>query len=248
MLLDNLTNVFLAAFLVFFATSFGSLLILPVSRKDDKMKIVFISFAAGVMTAAIFEMLNTIRTGADLSTLLAFFAGICFIAIADMVFPHLHSIMRKEPLEKSAKKTALIVTTVAIHNIPEGFAVASAFAHSLVLGWLIALSIAIQDIPEGLMVSAPLYSYGLKRRIAIPLGFLSGLFEGLAVAAGYLLLYQISHLTPLALSLSSGAMAYLVFAELLPDAFAEKKHQTAAAASFFAGLAMPFLISFLVAL
>ena len=239
----------LGALVVFMATSLGALFILPVKREDKKMNIILMALAAGVMSSVIFEMIDMINKNNEKTTLLAaFFIGVLLIAIADRLIPHLHSIMKKEKLDKTTKKTALIVGTVALHNFPEGLAVASAFAHSVSFGWLITLSIAIQDIPEGIMVSAPLFFYGLKRRVAIPLGFLSGFLEGLTAVIGYFFLSQFDFLVPFAIAFSAGAMSYLVLGELFPDMFAERKYRLETISSFFIGIALPFLIGFLLSL
>jgi ZIP family zinc transporter len=107
---------------------------------------------------------------------------------------------------------------MALHNIPEGFAIASAFAASPALGWLVTTSIAIQDVPEGLVASAPLACCGVSQKRSIFWGVFSGFAEFVAAIFGFIFLSIIGTLVPFALSFSAGAMAYVVVFELLPDA------------------------------
>ncbi|PIT84782.1 hypothetical protein COU37_01420 [Candidatus Micrarchaeota archaeon CG10_big_fil_rev_8_21_14_0_10_45_29] len=129
---------------------------------------------------------------------------------------------------KGERKSALLAGAVILHNIPEGLAVGFAFASSGALGWLVATSIAVQDIPEGLLVSAPLACYCMKNKKAVGFGVLSGVAEGVAAIFGFLFLSALAPLVPFALSLSAGAMAYVVAVELLPDAFKGGKERVAA--------------------
>jgi ZIP family zinc transporter len=142
--------------------------------------------------------------------------------------------INKTTISHSKKKVALLVGSICIHNIPEGFAVASAFAHSVGLGWLVTLSIAAQDAPEGLLVSTPLTCYGVECKRSIYLGILSGVIEGAFAILGYLFLDMLPNLTPVTLGFSSGAMLYVTLVELLPDAF--KNNPRNAALSFVFGM------------
>jgi ZIP family zinc transporter len=166
------------------------------------------------------------------------FLGLFVFLILEKLLPHVHLVIRKKQMSDSKKKAALVAGTVTIHNIPEGFAIASAFAGSSPLGWLVTTSIALQDIPEGLMISTPLACYGLDTRRCFGWGAFSGVVEFVAAVVGYLFLSTVKGVTPFALSFSAGAMSYVVLFELLPDAFNGNRH--IAAISFIAGIAVAF--------
>lgn len=149
--------------------------------------------------------------------------------------------MRKTSISDSKKKAALIAGTITIHNLPEGFAIASSFAQSNPLGWLVTSTIAIQDVPEGTLVSAPLACYGIDCVRSFKFGVLSGLIEGVAAIFGYIFLSLVKEVIPSALGFAAGAMSYVILAELLPDAF--KGRSWKVALSFILGVVAAIGIS-----
>jgi ZIP family zinc transporter len=173
--------------------------------------------------------------------------GIATLAVSEKLLPHIHMHITKKELKHSKKKALMIGGAIALHNVPEGLAIATAFAASNPLGWFVTTTIAIQDIPEGALISAPLACYGMKRSTAILYGVLSGVAEAAAAIIGFAFLSMFSGIVPIALAFSAGAMGYVVLVELLPDAFAKGMERTGAIA-FAAGAATAFaLASFFVA-
>ncbi len=226
----------LGALVLLFATSAGALMILAIDRIDKFRYCLMLSSAAGAMFFSSLEMMEHSYQGSNLGImLLGMFAGIVALLIIDMLLPHIHRHIKKEEITDSKKKAALIASSIALHNIPEGFAVASAFAASAPLGWVITASIALQDIPEGALVSAPLVAYGVGAQRSVFWGIFSGAVEASAAIAGYFLLSSFIQAVPLALSFCSGAMLYIVFIELLPDAIEDGMWKIAGA-SFIIGI------------
>jgi ZIP family zinc transporter len=171
---------------------------------------------------------------------------VSFLAV-DKLLPHAHLALVGATLHDSKRKVALYVGTITIHNIPEGFAVASAFAGSPALGWLVTMSIALQDIPEGLIVSAPVAGYGVATRHSFAWGVFSGVVEFAAAILGFLFLRVVAPCTPWALGFSAGAMAYVVLSELLPDAMQAENRMVALGAAivgFAAAFGVGALIGF----
>lgn len=230
-------DIIIASLVVLLATSIGALSILFLKTDDGRKSIIVLAFAAGIMSFSVFELLfYAFNSPASLQLAISFFAGVAVVMVGERLIPHVHSIVRKKEMAKSKKKTALVVGAIAIHNIPEGLAIASAFLHSSQLGWLITLAIALQDIPEGFMVAAPAYVYGMRKRLSIFLGLLSGFFESLAALTSYFFLLTLSSLSDLALAFSGGAMATVILFEILPDALSNPKYVMDAALSFFFGI------------
>ncbi len=168
--------------------------------------------------------------------------GILALAVSEKLLPHIHQHITKEELAHSKRKAVMIGGAIALHNVPEGLAIATAFAASNPLGWFVTTTIAIQDIPEGTLISAPLAAYGMKRSTAVLYGVFSGAAEALAAIIGFAFLSMFGGIVPIALAFSAGAMAYVVLVELLPDAFAKGMERTGAIA-FAAGAATAFGLS-----
>lgn len=238
-------DLLLAAALVMLSTSLGASLVFFFKRAGDSKIPFILSFCAGVMIFASVEMLGQAQDLAGHATaFLGLLLGVACFFVVEAVLPHAHMFVKKRAIEHSNKKALLLAGTITLHNVPEGFAVASAFASSPQLGWLVTLAIAIQDFPEGFVVSAPLSIYGMKRTHSIFWGVFSGFVEMLSAIVGYVFLQYISQATPFALAFSAGAMAYVVFFELLADAFKEKaKHSVALA--FILGIVLAFSLSML---
>ncbi len=118
----------------------------------------------------------------------------------------------------------IMAFAIALHNLPEGMAIGTAYASgdpgSLWSGsaFLLALVLGFHNIPEGMAVSVPLIAGGMRRSKAI---FVTAL-SGAPTVLGAILGYYLGTLGPiwltLSLSFASGAMLYVVFGELLPEA------------------------------
>ena len=113
---------------------------------------------------------------------------------------------------------------IALHNMPEGMVIGASFAGDagdLVggAGFLVAVVIGLHNIPEGMSVSVPLISGGMSKWKAIGITALSGAPTVLGAIIGYSLGLISPVWLSLSLSFAGGAMLYVVFGELLPEAF-----------------------------
>ena len=118
----------------------------------------------------------------------------------------------------------VMACAIALHNMPEGMVIGASYAGDAGeitggAGFIIAVVIGLHNIPEGMAVSVPLISGGMSRWKAIGITALSGA----PTILGAILGYSLGLISPLWLSLSlsfaGGAMLYVVFGELLPEAY-----------------------------
>ena len=217
-------EVLLGASLALVATSIGALLIFPFKKLCMTACSSIMAFSAGVMAYTTFEMLSESRTsGGDAALAIGVLVGFVSLLAIERALPHVHRIVRKSEMGHGKRKAALLAGTITIHNVPEGLAIAAAFASNPSLGWLVASSIAIQDLPEGFVASAPLALYGIRTSHSALWGIFSGAVEFAAALLGFFFLTQLGAFVPFALSFSAGAMGYVILFELLPDSFREKK-------------------------
>ena len=144
---------------------------------------------------------------------------------ADQLNELIHSNYLEERQKDSGSHLSLMIAgvvmaaAIALHNVPEGMVIGAAFAAGEAdSGWLLAAVIALHNIPEGMAVSVPMTAGGERRWKAAVLAALTGVPTVLGAALGF----AVGALSPAALavvlSLASGAMLYVVFAELLPEA------------------------------
>lgn len=203
---------------------------------------VMLGFSAGVMIYISFtELLGTATEDVGFATAnIAFFVGILFIAVIDMLIPHeyeeehttgisssigqagqpenssLTTDMRQSPLMRSGIFLAL---GIAIHNFPEGLVTfSSAATGDVALGITVAVAVAIHNIPEGIAVAVPIFYATGNRGKAFTYSFLSGIAEPVGALIGYAILFPF--LTPMLLSSSlafvAGIMVYISLDEILP--------------------------------
>lgn len=136
---------------------------------------------------------------------------------------HLSVHMKKKDTKFSLFLAGLIMASaIALHNLPEGMTIGATFANTkgILEGSSLILSILIglHNIPEGMAISVPLIHGGIKRRKAILITALAGT----PTIIGALIGYYIGDIDKLGLALSlsfaSGAMLYVTFGEILPQA------------------------------
>lgn len=116
----------------------------------------------------------------------------------------------------------LIACAIALHNIPEGMSIGASYnidtEGGVSMALILAVLIGLHNIPEGMAVSVPLVAGGMKRIKAALLTAASGA----PVVLGAWLGYWIGDIGAIGLAASlgfaSGAMLYVVFGEIIPQA------------------------------
>ena len=142
----------------------------------------------------------------------------------------------------------VMACAIALHNVPEGMTIGASYAigggEMGRAALTLAILIGMHNIPEGMAVSVPLISGGMKKPKAVLITALSGAPTVIGALLGYLL--GDIGLLGLALSLgfASGAMLYVVFGEILPQAYL-MYHSKVPAFSTIAGMAVGLLIIYL---
>lgn len=116
----------------------------------------------------------------------------------------------------------VIACAIALHNISEGMSIGASYnidtEGGVSMALILAVLIGLHNIPEGMAVSVPLVAGGMKRIKAALLTAASGA----PVVLGAWLGYWIGDIGAIGLAASlgfaSGAMLYVVFGEIIPQA------------------------------
>ncbi len=141
----------------------------------------------------------------------------------------------------------VMACAIALHNVPEGMTIGASYAsNDGVLGsaaLVLAVLIGLHNIPEGMAVSVPLISGGMGRWKAVIITALSGVPTMVGALLGYLLGDIGAMGLCMSLGFASGAMLYVVFGEILPQAIL-MYHSKLPAFSAIAGILVGLLIIF----
>ena len=227
-------------------TALGAAAVFLFKRMNKTALDAMLGFSAGVMTAASFfsllspamELAGELDMNAPFTVLAGFLGGGALLSADDALWSRLDG-------RGGGRRSVMLVSSITLHNIPEGLSVGVAFG-SLAYGipgatlgaaLLLALGIGLQNFPEGLAVSLPLRREGASRARAFFIGQLSGAVEPIAGVAGALLVLGVQRLLPYMLSFAAGAMIYVVVAELVPESQANGRGSAMSAATL-AGFAV----------
>jgi zinc transporter ZupT len=137
-----------------------------------------------------------------------------------------------------ARKAFLIVGVMTLHSFSEGVGVGVSFGGGQALGELITAAIAIHNIPEGLAISLVLIPRGTSVIRAAWWSIFSSLPQPLMAVPAYLFVSAFQPILPIGLGFAAGAMLWMVFSELIPDALKDASHNAVAIATTLSITAM----------
>lgn len=207
------------------ATGLGCLPLLAIKPIEQQTLNLLLGAAAGVMlSATAFSLLTPglqaakalWSTNGIYVISVSILLGASFLIATDKILPYHHYIEQNEHFD-SQRKVWLFIVAVALHNLPEGWAVGVAFgAGDSANGLSLALAIAMQNIPEGLAVALPLMALGYAPLKAIGIATLTGLIEPLGGLAGLLLAHTFPALMPIGMAFAAGAMLFVILDDIVP--------------------------------
>jgi len=127
----------------------------------------------------------------------------------------------------------LIFIAIALHNIPEGMAIGAGGIFSFELGLLLTIIITAHNIPEGMAIAAPLLAGGLKKWKVIILTAICGATTLIGGLLGILIGGISDFAIAMSLAGAGGAMLYIVFGEMIPQAIVMTKNRTVSIVTLF---------------
>jgi len=219
------------------ATVLGSLLVLS-WRSAGRFLPFLLGLAAGIMSAVVLQdlMPAALKYSSPKTALAGVLSGVLILGCLDRLLSGLVPSTRVRSVRLLLKTGYLIAAGIALHDLPEGMAIAVGWAAAQNLGWMLAISIGLHNIPEGMAASAPLKMAGVPGIRILALNFLVALFTPLGTLIGMFLVSLSRDWIGLLLALAAGAMAYVVVFGLLPEAF--RRRQKDAALGLLTGLAI----------
>jgi zinc transporter, ZIP family len=206
-----------------FGTMSGGLAVLVVRKVRDKLLSILLGISAGIMASISFLDLipEAIEGGTIFTAMIGILLGIGIIGLLDIKFPHHHLSLTKDGGAKNCPylKTGILLSIgIALHNLPEGVAIGAGFMVSYQTGLLLSIMIAIHNFPEGMAVGAAMCVGGVKAKKVILITALAGVPMGLGALLGVALGGVSKWALSISLGFAAGAMLYIIFDELIPDA------------------------------
>jgi ZIP family zinc transporter len=216
----DVVSIVLLSTLAGLGTGLGGLIVL-VRKPGEKLFVFLIGLAAGLMIMLSFmELLfDSFMMSGLFPAAVGFIAGSLILFILDFLLPHKHMVSEKGVIDAKMLRTgSLIAIGIALHNLPEGIAVASGFSYAPEIGLIITIAIALHNIPEGIAIALPIRMSGASRWRAFRVALLSGLIEPAGAVIAVVFLTALPELMPFTLSFAAGVMVFITMDELIPIA------------------------------
>jgi zinc transporter, ZIP family len=217
----SVLQVTLAAFVTALATGLGALPFAFVRTMSRRWVGVSNAVAAGFMLSASGALLIEGVLRGPWRVAAGAVTGALFIAVTRRFLAGRDELQLGRLRAVDAKKAILIVTVMTAHSFSEGVGVGVSYGGGAKLGIFITIAIAIHNIPEGLAISLVLVPRGASVLAAAGWSIFSSLPQPLVAPFAYAFVEQFRPFLGAGLGFAGGAMAWLVFTELLPDARAE---------------------------
>lgn len=235
--LNPIYQAFIAGGFTFCITVLGSSLVFFFKSVNKNVMDVMLSLSAGIMLAAsFFSLLNPAISIADelhLVTWLVIFTGFISGGLLLCFGDKLLNLLEKRGKKSISKlrRSIMLFSSITLHNIPEGLVLGVAYgsivynfsSSNLVAAITLTIGIAIQNFPEGSAISLPMRRDGLSCFKSFLFGAISAIVEPIFAVLGALLVLKIQVFLPFVLSLTSGAMIFVITMELIPESQTNKR-------------------------
>jgi zinc transporter ZupT len=211
-------------------TGAGALPFLFVKRLSDRTIGWSNAAAAGLMLAASHSLISE-GVSIDIAlTLVGVLLGLGGIVIAGRSLSGGSDVEVADLQGASATKALLILGIMTVHSFAEGVGVGVSFAGSEGLAVFITTAIAFHNIPEGLAIALVLVPRGSPVWKAGLWAIFTSLPQPIMAVPAYLFVETFRPFLPIGLGVAAGAMIWMVFSELFPDALSKVDSGSAASA------------------
>jgi ZIP family zinc transporter len=230
--------VFVVALLTALATGLGALPFAIRRVKVSLLLGPANAIAAGVMLGAAAGLIVEGVKREVVGTSVGVLAGVLFVVLAHRAVDHQEALHVGGLRGGDARKAVMIVGVMTVHSAAEGVGVGASFGGGAAFGLLIGLAIAVHNIPEGFAISLVLVPRGVRVRSAAAWSIFSSLPQPLLAVPAFLFVEQFDRLLPAGLGFAAGAMIWMAAAELLPDALQTASRRSVALGAALAFAAM----------
>jgi zinc transporter ZupT len=238
---SEVLRVFLFALMTAVATGLGAVPFVFARRYPDRIEAIGNAIAAGLMLAASFRLVSEGLNDGAWRTAGGVLAGLGVILVSQRLIARHEDRFSIEKLHgANAMKALLILGVMTVHSAAEGIGVGVSFGGGQEFGIFIATAIAIHNIPEGLAISLVLAPRGVSVPKCAWWSVFSSLPQPLLAVPAFLFVEAFRPVLPFGLGFAAGAMVWMVFEELVPDAL--EKHDKPAVLATAATIAVAAMV------
>lgn len=193
-------------------TMLGAVLGVVVKKPSRRFIGTVVGFAAGLMlSVVVFDLIpEAIDRWSFTNTVMGAVIGSLIVAVID-------GKVVKHDMNKHMKVAFMAAVGLMIHNFPEGIIMGCGFRAGGSLGIKMCLIIAIHDIPEGLAVAAPLMSSNVGKLKILLYALVTASPTAVGTFLGAFIAGISQNVLGICLSFAAGIMLYVVCGEMMPE-------------------------------
>ena len=245
MTIDVFTVAFLAL-LTAIATGLGALPFLFVRAVGSERLGAANALAAGLMLAACAVLLWEGAARGLGSTTLGALAGAVAVWLSQKALGHDDEMSVGALQGADARKAILVMGVMTAHSFAEGIGVGVSYGGGDELGLFVTAAIALHNVPEGLAIALVLVPRGVSVWGAAGWAVVSSLPQPLVAVPAFLAVAAFAPLLPFGLGFAAGAMVMMAVLELLPEALEQTSRARVASwcsAALVAGVGAQLLLA-----
>ncbi|WP_069997282.1 ZIP family metal transporter [Cellulosilyticum sp. I15G10I2] len=215
-------NIWLIAAIALVAEGIGleiGIILLYVFRvKSNRLIGMLFGGTSGLMIALIcFDILpQAIEKNRIDLVMIGIMIGVTIGVLLDDVTPYLEKLMKVNS-SKMIRTAFTLVIGIALHNIPEGFALGALSHVSAEAIQKFAIVLMLHSIPEGIALAITFKQAKVKISLVMMIPLILGSIMGVAGILGYVLSGISPNYIVTALGLAAGIILYIVCEELIPE-------------------------------
>lgn len=198
--------------------------------------------ASGLMLGASIGLIWEATQISIFKMLIGLVAGFLLIWLARVAIPASPKVEEQfaNPENQSGNfgKILLIMVVMTIHSFAEGVGIGVSFGGREGFGELVSIAIALHNVPEGLAIGLVMIPRGVSVRKAMGWSIFSSLPQPLMAVPAFLFVNAFQAFLPIGLAIAAGAMLYMIYRELLPEATRNLSKPTVYACCLVTAVAM----------
>lgn len=214
----SVVTVFFYALLTALATGLGALPFLFFRKVTKKWLGYSNAVAAGLMLTASFTLIFEGLEYGLWKTVIGILAGLLFILVSDGWLNTREDLTISNLKGADARKAIMILGVMTLHSFTEGVGVGVSFGGDEGLGVFITAAIAIHNIPEGLAISLIMIPRGMRVWSTALYCIFSSIPQPIMAVPSFMFVEAFQPFLPVGLGFAGGAMIWMVFSEIIPDA------------------------------